>query len=156
MPGYKTHVVGGALFYIGALFLVATYCIAKPSIAVALEWFFCCIIGSLFPDIDTKSQGQMLFYKIIAIVLLVLLYKKKIALFIWAALLALLPLLVHHRGLFHKIWFIIAFSCASVFFVSHLYPAVYSRLVFDAFFFAIGAFSHIIFDVGGSKFKRLW
>lgn len=155
MPGYRTHMGGGVLAYIGLIILVSTYFVYRPSFFLALEWFFCCVAGSLFPDIDIKSKGQLIFYRVMAICLVYFLWKGKMAAFVWASLLSMVPLLVRHRGLFHKIWFVGFVAFVSVLALSHWYPAYQKMLIIDACFFFAGAVSHILFDSWGTKLKFL-
>lgn len=155
MPGYRVHVGGGILFYIAGLFFISTYFIFHPPILLALEWFFCTILGSLFPDIDTKSKGQLIFYKAIALCLFYLLWKRKIAAFIWLSLLAMVPQIVHHRGLFHKVWFVIALPFISALLFAKWFAVPQKLLLLDAFFFSIGALSHIFFDRSQTRLKKL-
>ena len=68
MPGYKVHVSGsivaGLLVLLGLLNL-GLYVI-DPQQVVAL--FVLCILGALFPDIDTDSKGKRIYYSGIAAV----------------------------------------------------------------------------------------
>src|SRR5205085_9492422 len=59
---------------------------------------------ALFPDIDIKSKGQVMFYRLFFLLDLLLLFN---GMFKEAALLgflALLPILSKHRGWTHTIW----------------------------------------------------
>lgn len=160
MPGYKTHVGGGVVAYVGALALVASCFVLRPTLRTSLEWFFFSVFGSLFPDVDTKSKGQILFYQAVTLWLLFLLWAWQLAAFIWVALIAMIPVLVNHRGLFHRVWFVVFISFASAFFFAQWYPSYRSMLMFDAFFFSVGAISHILFDSWGTRIKnfktRMW
>lgn len=155
MPGFRTHVGGGLLAYIACLVTLCSYFVFKPTLFKALEWFICTILGSLFPDVDTKSTGQMLFYRVTALLLLFLLWKQKIAVFIWVALLAMVPVLADHRGLFHKIWFVVFVPLCAALFLQKAYPVYKNALLFDAAFFSIGALSHILLDRGQTRLKKL-
>ncbi len=152
MPGYKVHVGAGALFYAGALFIVSSMFVLNPSFFTALEWFFCCILGALFPDVDTKSKGQIIFYELVSICLLFFLWKSEIAAFIWVSLLSMVPVLVRHRGLFHKVWFVILTPFVGSLALLFCYPVNSTLLLGYSFFFAVGALSHIFFDTWGTKF----
>ncbi len=156
MPGYRTHLGGGVLAYSGALLVVCSYFICKPTLFKALEWFFCTVLGSLFPDIDTKSKGQILFYQIVTLCLLLLLWKRKFVLFIWLALVAMVPVLANHRGIFHKPLFVIFVPFTSAALLAQWYPAAQKMLLFDALFFSAGALSHIFFDRVQTGIKRSW
>ena len=63
MPGYKGHIVGAALAFAGTLLVVSkTY---PPTPLTALQWFLLTILGALFPDVDIKSKGQGIFYRVV-------------------------------------------------------------------------------------------
>ncbi len=103
MSLYKGHLAGGIFaFTLYVLALVIFYSFEpNPNILI---WFGLCMLGALWPDVDTNSLGQKLFYGIFLILdsffLLAGLYKE-------AALLgffALLPIVGKHRGWTHTIW----------------------------------------------------
>lgn len=103
MSLYKGHLAGGIFaFTLYVLALVIFYSFEpNPNILI---WFGLCMLGALWPDVDTNSLGQKLFYGIFLVLdsffLLTGLYKE-------AALLgffALLPIVGKHRGWTHTIW----------------------------------------------------
>lgn len=144
MPGYKGHIVGGAAtFCIVALLVSKSY---PPTFITALQWFLLTITGSLFPDVDIKSKGQGIFYRVILLCLILLYFQKNWDLFAATSFVAMIPLLVHHRGIFHRIWFVIFVPFAAAFFIAQSFPHHKTLLMFDALFFAAGAVSHIILD----------
>jgi len=108
MPGYKAHLAGGLAVSVPMLYLLRHQ---AGSPGVAALWIGFALAGSLFPDIDTTSKGQKWFFRFWLVILLLLLFFKKYALFIASALLATAPLIVNHRGLFHKSWFLILIPC---------------------------------------------
>ena len=154
MPGYRAHVGFGIVVYCFVLVMYVAKIMQSVPFFTALEWFMCAVLGALFPDIDTKSTGQLLFYRCMAFFLLYCLFKKKLVIFVWASLLGLLPLLVHHRGLFHRIWFIVLASVGTAYGTAYWYPAFYKQVAWDATFFAAGALSHIILDQVVTRLKR--
>jgi membrane-bound metal-dependent hydrolase YbcI (DUF457 family) len=156
MPGYKTHVGGGILIYCFLVMLFSSWWFAKLSFVTAFEWFLCAVLGSLFPDIDTKSKGQLLLYRCVAILLLCFVIQKKLTAFIWVSLVAMIPLLVRHRGIFHSVFFVILLGFGTAFFIASWYPKLQQQLLFDATFFVAGALSHIFLDRLVSRFKRSW
>ena len=109
MPGYKGHIAAGIAF--GVLLLAG---LAFSPIAASLEpieqfrdativlWL--AVLFALFPDVDIKSKGQILFYRVFVLLDLVLLWQE---LFVEAALLgflAMLPIISKHRGWTHSFW----------------------------------------------------
>jgi hypothetical protein len=144
MPGYKGHIAGGIATFCGVALVVSkTY---PPSPITALQWFLLTIVGALFPDVDIKSKGQGIFYRVILLCLILLYFKKDWHLFAATSFLAMIPLLVGHRGIFHKVWFVVAVPFALAYATIQSFPACKTMLFLDALFFAAGAVSHIILD----------
>ena len=113
MAGYKGHLAGAAVFgavYLGALAfafavdraylgLGAVEVVAYPVALGAL-----CLMFGLWPDVDTNSKGQNLFYTLFLIADVGLIAARE---FEWAAylgLFALLPAIGKHRGWTHTYW----------------------------------------------------
>ncbi len=144
MPGYKGHVAGGLLIFF-ALF-AATRSYVEPGTAVWL--FLFTLIGALFPDIDTKSKGQKWFYRILFLVLIVLLVLQQFIFFAVLALVLGLPLVVDHRGLFHRLWFIVTLAGVVVGLLDWYQIFFLRDALLPALFFIAGAASHLVLDVG--------
>ncbi|MGH7808621.1 MAG: metal-dependent hydrolase [Thermodesulfobacteriota bacterium] len=103
MSLYKGHLAGGIFSFILYMLALVVFFSFNPN-ANVLIWFGLCLLGALWPDVDTNSLGQKLFYGIFVVLdsffLLTGLYKE-------AALLgffALLPIIGKHRGWTHTIW----------------------------------------------------
>jgi hypothetical protein len=144
MPNYRGHVIGGSIAYALLLLVLSSYCV---SLTTAFEWFLCAFAGALFPDIDTKSRGQKYFYWLMLCIFLLLILKERLDLLAVLSVFAVAPLLVPHRGLFHRVWFITFLVCISWVFVSALFPHYTRPLFFDSLFFMTGALSHIWLDM---------
>ena len=56
MPNYKKHLAGGCLIYGLLMFLNAKLNLITLDLNLQLQTLSSCLIGSLFPDIDTKSK----------------------------------------------------------------------------------------------------
>lgn len=151
MPNYKGHLAGGLVISLIFMYVVSWW--FPITIVIALQLLICALFGSLFPDIDTKSQGQLLSYRLLAAVIIMLVLQQRIILALACSSVALLPLVVHHRGLFHRAWFIGALSACIVLYTWSTMPQYGSAVALHTFFFMIGAFSHIWLDVG---IKRMW
>ncbi len=144
MPGYKGHIVGGiGAFSLTLMFISKSY---PPTHATALQWFFVTILGALFPDIDIKSKGQGIFYRIIFLSLVLFYCKKDWKLFTATSFIALLPVLVRHRGIFHKTWFVVAVPFVLAYTAAASFPAYKTMFLINATFFAVGALSHLFLD----------
>jgi len=153
MPGYRAHIGGAGCIYAVLLVFFYKVLFLKISVFRALEWFLSCILGGLFPDIDIKSKGQGIFYRVVVLFLCILLLKQKLAEFILVSLLSFTPLLVRHRGIFHQPWFVVVvpFTVACV--ISWYQSISDLAILIDAFFFSAGALSHILLDRCQTKFK---
>lgn len=145
MPGYKTHLAGGLVTFAGALSALHKLTNVQISFFAALSWFFLCILGALFPDIDVKSKGQSFMYPIILFVLLFLLYKNQILAFSILSVASLLPLVVNHRGLFHNAIFLIGLAGISALYI-HTLLVTTNFYMMHVLFFSLGTISHIVLD----------
>lgn len=155
MPNYKTHLTGGLVSFCLLSLLISSVKFLNFTKIELLQFLISCLIGSLFPDIDTKSKIQKLFYTFLLFLLLIALIYKNITLFIALSFIGTLPLIVHHRGIFHNPIFIIAISGFSIIICNLYTPEFYKSLTINLLFFVIGAFSHIILDVGIKKFFKI-
>ncbi|HEV2601634.1 MAG TPA: metal-dependent hydrolase [Candidatus Babeliales bacterium] len=151
MPGYRGHLAGGAIAYGITVYLLQSL---HPSAITLIEWLGFALIGSLFPDVDTKSKGQKLFYSVFGITCIGLAIEGKFKIISGLAILGILPLLVHHRGLFHRIWFVIGLPLFIVWLGSLWAPALTRSMLFDALFFIVGAISHLWLDLGLRRMLR--
>ncbi|WP_319466781.1 metal-dependent hydrolase [uncultured Pseudodesulfovibrio sp.] len=104
MPGYKGHLAGGLFFavmgIVGAVLL--GWFVVDPILAAGLTGF--CLLGALFPDVDTDSKGQNLYYAVFALVDLGLIIREQFVWAAWFGLFAMLPALGSHRGWTHSWW----------------------------------------------------
>lgn len=149
MPNYQKHLAGGVGAFIFAFLLISKS--LNPSLMTSFQWFLICLIGSLFPDIDTKSKIQKLFYTALLMLFIVLYIYKQPELLIFISFLSLSPLIVNHRGLFHKPLFLLSLGIAVIFFTNMYFPIYLFKITTNVIFFIIGAFSHLWLDLG---FKR--
>ncbi|MEM1041823.1 MAG: metal-dependent hydrolase [Bacteroidota bacterium] len=113
MAGYKGHLAGALAFfgvYLAGLAFVFSVdqayrqfsgleLIGVPVVLCGLTLMF-----GLWPDVDTNSKGQNLFYSIFFVLDVILIVGRR---FEWAAylgLFAILPVLGKHRGWTHTYW----------------------------------------------------
>jgi len=150
MPGYKGHLAGGVGIYIVLAWIMVHYAPAYGSLVQALPW---CLAGALFPDLDVKSRGQNIFYVAVFVLLVLLMLAQY---FYYAALVgtaALLPLLVRHRGLFHRLWFIFFVALGGIG-IFGMCVRVTPVAVGNMLFFIAGAVSHLWLDFGLRRMFR--
>lgn len=67
MPNYKKHLVGGSIVYAALIYTTSELNLIPTDINIQLQTLAACLIGSLFPDIDTKSKIQKYIYSAILI-----------------------------------------------------------------------------------------
>lgn len=147
MPGYKGHLAGGLFFavmgLVGAVLL--GWLVLDSLIASGLIGF--CLLGALFPDVDTDSKGQNLFYAVFAAVDLGLITQQH---YIWAAWLgffAMLPAIGSHRGWTHT-WWAMLLVPVPILAVPGVVMGGEFVVNFVPFYvaFATGYFSHLLLD----------
>ncbi|HEB41982.1 MAG TPA: hypothetical protein ENI08_03115 [Candidatus Dependentiae bacterium] len=153
MPNYKKHLIGGLGAY-AALLIILQRIIQPVSLLSAGEWLVCSLAGSLFPDIDIKSRGQKYFYRVILLVMIFLIIQRQFSLLATSSVMAVTPMLVRHRGIFHRLWFVILFPLAIWYIVSLSVPTISTILLFDILFFIAGAISHLWLDFGFWRMLR--
>lgn len=154
MPGYRGHLAGGAVVFGIMCILLRNNC---SSFITAAQWLGCALAGSLFPDIDIKSKGQKYFYWLILFGLAYLIFLERRR-FEWLAALSVvsvIPMLVRHRGLFHRLWFVILFPLSVWLGISIYFPAFSQPVLFNILFFIAGAISHLWLDMGLRRMMRM-
>jgi uncharacterized metal-binding protein len=154
MPGYRAHIG----FSTGIFFLIFIYLSAHLNLSfiLYLELFCSMVAGALFPDIDIKSKGQKYFYTCLffgSIPFLIHGHFVALALAFW---IALIPMMVRHRGVFHDpLYNGIAIVIALCFL--HAYnPLLAKRVTLHCIFFLIGVQSHLLLDYGVWDYLKKW
>ncbi|MDD4952928.1 MAG: metal-dependent hydrolase [Desulfovibrionaceae bacterium] len=160
MPGYKGHLAGG--LFVAGVGLFALYSLGwvqeRHWFMAALAGF--CLMGALFPDVDTDSVAQRLFYLLIVAVVCGLIVQRRFELAAYLGLFAMLPCLGKHRGWTHSWWaalLVPAPILATPYLLKFPYNQVLPGYVFEydwtAFVpfylaFVIGYLSHLFLDRG--------
>ncbi len=152
MPGYRAHLVGGAVAGCLGMYMLQSL---QPSPLTMAEWLGFALVGSLFPDIDTKSKGQKLFYGLLLAIFCVLVLTNRPHLIALLGFVALVPILATHRGLFHRVWFVIGLPMVVALLCAVCTQLSCRVLMFDALFFALGALSHLWLDLGLRRMLRI-
>lgn len=152
MPNYQKHLLGGCLMYT-ALIYTSSKLSSKPTIIFQLQALIACLVGALFPDVDTKSKIQKLIYLAILAATVTLLLSGRHFFASILVMLSLLPLITNHRGLFHRLWFVaMCVGIGNVFCLVNQPNWVNDCLSISGFFLA-GVVSHLWLDLG---FRRLF
>jgi hypothetical protein len=110
MPGYKGHIIGAVglnAAYVGALALAPGSPLHDTSNLISSAelvagFFVLSILFGLFPDIDTNSKGQHIFYAIALAADIWLIYDGRITAAAFLGLLAMTPIVGRHRGWTHS------------------------------------------------------
>lgn len=112
MANYKGHIIGGVVFtavYALAMLFVPVEQFAE-SARLLQDWqamtavFVIGILFGLFPDVDTNSKAQDIFFGIVFPLDILLIWNGNIQAAAYLGLIAMLPIISHHRGWTHKKW----------------------------------------------------
>jgi hypothetical protein len=154
VANYKGHIGGGLVFsaaYAAILSFVPIERFAEHA-GIFQDWqalFAVFVIGmlfALFPDVDTNSRAQDIFFGIVFPLDILLIWQHSIQAAAYLGLIAMLPIIGHHRGWTHKKWAMIVIPLPIL-----LVPYLYNDTVFPASVVYYGAavvgyFSHLFLD----------
>ena len=143
MPNYKGHLIGGVATFTLFFLLLHSFC---SSLLTAAGWLVFTLAGSLFPDIDIKSKGQKYFYRLVLLLFIILIIGHKFELMCCFSFIAITPMLARHRGIFHRVWFLVIVSFSAWMVMSCVMPHFTDQLFFNSLFFLAGALSHVLLD----------
>jgi membrane-bound metal-dependent hydrolase YbcI (DUF457 family) len=153
MPQYRTHLVGGVISCV-ILYSILSY--ARLLYAPVWQLFVCALFGSLFPDVDTKSVIQRICFYIVIGLLILFIAMQRMYAAATLSVMACVPLIVRHRGLFHRLSFVAILSGSVVLVVAAHEPRLTSALLCNMAFFLVGVLSHLMLDFGITNYKRYW
>ena len=146
MPGYKAHLTGGLVFWAVAVIGLTAFVIYKPDPQTTFALLALTLLGSLFPDVDTDSKGQNLFYGCLLIFNLGLMIEGH---YRWAAILgfcAMLPAIGHHRGWTHTWWAMLLVPSPIIILPLIFYQLPPAKLLPFYLAAVLGYFSHLALD----------
>lgn len=155
MAGYKGHLAGATVFfagYLGALAFVFSVDQAYRQlteielVAYPLALFGLCLMFGLWPDVDTNSKGQNLFYALFFVVDVVLIASRHFEEAAYLGLFCILPALGKHRGWTHTYWAMLLIPSPLLVLPYVISPE--APLVGLPFYGAavVGYFSHLVMD----------
>ena len=107
MPGYKGHItfslaIGLIYYLVVFLFSINIGVLQEPIVVGGV--FLSLLLFGLWPDVDTNSLGQDIFYPIFLIVAIVLLITDKPYASALVGIFSMLPTIGKHRGWTHDLW----------------------------------------------------
>ena len=155
LAGYRGHLVGATVFfavYLGVLVLLYSVDQAYRQftevelIAYPLGLFGLCLLFGLWPDVDTNSKGQNIFYSLFFVVDVGLIVAREIEAAAYLGLFCILPALGKHRGWTHTFWAMLLIPSPLLVMPYVLTPE--RPLAGLPFYGAavVGYFSHLVFD----------
>jgi hypothetical protein len=155
MSGWKGHIAGALVVntvYVGAVkVLPQTRILERPDISLQ-DWqlliglFVVAVLFGLFPDVDTNSMGQNIFFGLAFVAEIVLILTGKFEPAAYLGLLAMTPIVGKHRGWTHSKLAMVAVPLPIV-----LIPYLHNQHVFTLGLLIYGAavagyFSHLLLD----------
>lgn len=154
MANYKGHISGAvvacAIFIIGVMFLPFAWMASIEG--VLSDWqmvsvlFVVAMLFGLWPDIDTNSKAQDIFFGIAFVIDVLLIVFGYIEIAAYLGLLAMTPIIGKHRGWTHKKWAIFLIPLP-ILLVPYLYQK--DNLIVGFLFYGAavaGYFSHLLLD----------
>ena len=160
MSSYRGHLVGGfagaAIYTIVMIFVpverFAEYANLLHDWQPIAAVFVVAMLFGLFPDVDTNSRAQDIFYGVLFPLDALLIWNGNIHAAAFLGLIAMLPIITHHRGWTHRRWAAFVVPLPIV-----LVPYIYDQkmLAIGLVFYgaaACGYLSHLLLD--GMLIKR--
>lgn len=154
MASYRGHIVGGIAAGAISMAILPLVPLEQSAEAARLlyDWqiliafFVLSILFALFPDVDTNSKGQDIFIGLAFFTDVLLILNGNFQAAAYLGLIAMLPILGHHRGWTHSKWAMVAVPLPLI-----ILPVLYNEalLVPAAVYYIAsvsGYFSHLLFD----------
>lgn len=148
MPGYKAHITAGAVSCFILIYAVSVLVHICPTFLQFMGCFACAILGSIFPDIDTTSKAQRLFFLFSSLVLLGSIVFRAWFIFFNFSFITVIVTLLKHRTITHNVYFLFTLSILLILFSALVFNGISTGAVLSALGFAVGALSHILLDFG--------
>lgn len=154
MSGYKGHIVGALAantVYLAGVKLLPSDLLERSNISLQ-DWqliiglFVVAVLFGLFPDVDTNSVGQNLFFGIAFIAMIVLIVAGKFEPAAYLGLLAMMPIVGKHRGwTHHKLaMLLVPLPIVIIPYLSNQHIWTLGLLIYGAA--VVGYFSHLLLD----------
>ncbi len=154
MSGYKGHIAGAVAanaVYLAGVKLLPSDLLERSNISLQ-DWqliiglFVVAVLFGLFPDVDTNSVGQNLFFGIAFIAMIILILAGKFEPAAYLGLLAMMPIIGKHRGwTHHKLaMFLVPLPIVVIPYLSNQEIWTLGLLIYGAA--VVGYFSHLLLD----------
>lgn len=154
MAGYKGHIVGSIAanaVYLGGVKLLPGDILERWNISLE-DWqllvglFVVAILFGLFPDVDTNSMGQNIFFGVAFVAMIILIVTGKFEPAAYLGLLAMMPIIGKHRGwTHHKLaMFLVPLPIVVIPYISNHHVGTLGLLIYGAA--VAGYFSHLLLD----------
>jgi membrane-bound metal-dependent hydrolase YbcI (DUF457 family) len=155
MAGYRGHIAGAIVFFLGYLgLLVYLYSMNAAYqqfsmlelLGYPVAMFALAVMFGLWPDVDTNSKGQDVFYAIFLVADLFLIATRNFEEAAYLGLFALLPVVSRHRGWTHSWWAMLLIPSPLLVLPYVLFP---DRPLAGLPFYGaalVGYFSHLVLD----------
>ncbi|MGB4759198.1 MAG: metal-dependent hydrolase [Candidatus Saccharimonadales bacterium] len=154
MANYKGHIAGGLIAggaYVAAMSWAPVARYAETA-GVLHDWqalaaiFVLTVLFGLFPDVDTNSKAQDIFFGIAFVVDILLILSGNLQAAAYLGLIAMFPIIGHHRGWTHKKWAMFVVPLPIVL-IPYLYNEAALKIALVYYGAAVaGYFSHLLFD----------
>lgn len=154
MSGYKGHIAGALAANVGYVAVLrvmpnnplgaTNYILSDWQLLVGL--FVIAVLFGLFPDIDTNSMGQNIFFGLAFVADILLISTGRIEAAAYLGLLAMTPIIGHHRGWTHSklAMVLVPLPIVLVPYLNNHQIWTTSLLIYGAAF--AGYFSHLLLD----------
>lgn len=154
MSGYKGHIAGGIAantVYLASVKMLPGEMLERWDISLQ-DWqlivglYVVAVLFALFPDVDTNSVGQNIFFGIAFIAMIVLIVTGKFEPAAYLGLLAMMPIIGKHRGwTHHKLaMFLVPLPIIIIPYLHNQHVWTLGLLIYGAA--VAGYFSHLLLD----------
>lgn len=154
MSGYKGHIVGAAAanaVYLAGVKMLPGEMLERWDISLQ-DWqlivglFVVAVLFGLFPDVDTNSMGQNIFFGIAFVAMIILIVVGKFEPAAYLGLLAMMPIIGKHRGwTHHKLaMFLVPLPIVLIPYLHNQHVWTLGLLIYGAA--VAGYFSHLLLD----------
>lgn len=163
MANYKGHIAGAvavtSVYVVGMSFLPGN--LLEKTGGILSDWqllagmYVVAMLMGLWPDIDTNSKGQDIFFSIAFLFDVLLISQGYLEAAAYLGLLAMTPIIGRHRGWTHSKWAMLLVPMPIV-----VFPYLYNSNILATYLIFYGAavagyFSHLLLDGRITRYVRV-